>query len=304
MSELPARRTDVDLELDRIVAAGFLARYNEPTRAGYAISLKQWFTWCEHRSLRPLNVQRAHVELWARELQEVHHLKASTVSGKLNAVAGMYRYAKLDGYLTDDPCEFVRRPQVQRTSNRQGLTRPEALACLDTAERTHPQDHALWCLLLFNGLRIGEALALNAEHLGRQGGYRTLNVQREKGNRSAAIPLAPRTSWAFDRWLGTRTTGPLFTYLHGQQRGNRMDRKAAARVISRITKNTGVTKNITPHSLRHTHVTMALNAGVTVRDLTNSMGYADSRQISYYDRDKDAIARNATHLVSAFVEGA
>jgi hypothetical protein len=56
--------------------------------------------------------------------------------------------------------------------------------------------------------------------------------------------------------------------------------------------------------LRHTHITLALNSGVTVRDLTNSMGYADSRQIGYYDRDKDALSRNATHMVSAFVEGA
>lgn len=182
-----------------------------------------------------------------------------------------------------------------------GLTRSEALRCLDVARQSDPQDHALWALLVLNGLRIGEALALNVEDLGRTGGYRTIKVKREKGNRDAEIPMSPRTSWAFDTHLGTRQTGPLFRM---RPDGKRMDRKAANRIVKRVVKAAGIDKRITPHSLRHTHITMGLNAGVSVRDMTNSMGYADARQVSYYDRDKDSLPRNATHLVSAFIEGA
>lgn len=125
-------------------------------------------------------------------------------------------------------------------------------------------------------------------------------VNREKGNRGGLIPLAPRTSWALDQWLGTRASGPLFCLRWGE----RMDRKGAARILTRNLKAAGITgKRITPHSLRHGFITLSLNAGVSVRDLTNSMGYSDSKMISYYDRAKEDLSRNATHMLSAYVEG-
>ncbi len=295
------RPEDVHVGKDDIAAASFLAAYRGKTRELYATNLKAWFSWCERHGIRPLEVSRAHIEVWARELEERNGNKLSTVANKLNTVCRFYRMAKIDRLIVDNPAEYIRKPSIPRVSTTQGLKRAELLKCLDIAEQTDAQDHALWCLLAFNGLRVGEAMALNVEDLGREGGYRTIRVKREKGNRDADIPMAPRTSWAMDTMLGTRTAGPLF---RKRPHGERMDQKAANRVIHRIARAAGVDKRITPHSLRHTHITLALNAGVSVRDVVNSMGYADARQVSYYDRDKDSLARNATHMVSAFVEGA
>lgn len=296
-----ARPSDVTVAEDQVAAAAFLASYREPTRSLYTLNLKQWFQWCERHGIRPLTASRAHIEVWARELEERQGLKRSTVANKLNTVCGFYKTAFIDKRITDNPAEYLRRPTIPRVSSTNGLSRAELLRCLDLAQVSDPQDHALWCLLSLNGPRIGEALALNVEDLGRQGGYRTVYLTREKGNRSADVPLAPRTSWAVDTMLGTRTSGPLFRM---RPNGERMDRKAAARIIARIVREAGIGKRITPHSLRHTHVTLALNAGVSVRDVTNSLGYADSRMVSYYDRDRSSLARNTTHSVAAFVEGA
>lgn len=104
---------------------------------------------------------------------------------------------------------------------------------------------------------------------------------------------------SLDRLLGTRTSGPIF---RKRPVGERMDRKAANRIVHRIVKAAGIEKRITPHSLRHTHITMALNAGVSVRNIVNSMGYTDARQVSYYDRDKDSLARNDAHWVASYIE--
>jgi site-specific recombinase XerD len=278
---------------------GFLARYREPTRSLYTLNLRQWFDWCKLRGFEPLAAQRVHIEMWARELEEVKGLKVSTVSNKLNTVSGFYRLARFDRHITDDPSEYLRRPSVPRQTTTEALTRSELLRCIDLAQATGFQDHALWCLLGFNGPRIGEALALNVEDLGRQGGYRTLMVTREKGNRSGLVPLAPRTSWAFDLHLGTRTTGPIFR----NRKGDRMDRQSASRIVTRAVKKAGITKRITPHSLRHTFMTMGLDAGVSVRDMTNTMGYSDSRMVSYYDHGRESLPRNGTHFVAAYVEG-
>lgn len=299
MSDL-SRLEDVEFDRDKFVAVGFLARYRQPTRDLYALNLRQWFTWCQERNLKPLNAQRFHIEVWARELEELKGLKASTVCNKLNTVTGFYRMARMDKHIVDDPAEYLRRPSVPRVTTTKSLTRSELLKCMDLAQGFHPQDHALWCILGFNGLRIGEALALDVESLGREGGYRTLMVNREKGNRSGIIPLCPRASWAIDTHLGTRNTGPLFR----QRYGERMDRKSANRVIQRVVKAAGIThKRITPHSLRHTFITMSLDAGGSVRNVQNSMGYSDSRMVSYYDHGKESLSRNTTLLMSAYVEG-
>jgi integrase len=65
-----------------------------------------------------------------------------------------------------------------------------------------------------------------------------------------------------------------------------------------------VTKRITPHSLRHTFVTMALDAGQAERDIAISTGHSDTRMVAYYDRGRDNISRNSTHAVAAWIEGA
>lgn len=297
-----ARPEDVHLHIDpdELAATRFLVRYKSPTREGYTTSLRQWFQFCENMGIRPLEADRSHVEVWIRALEAQGNM-ASTINGKLNAVVGFYKLAKLDKAVIDNPTEHLRRPSVPRDSRRQGLSRAEAFHFLDVAQEIGPLEHALSCFLIFNGPRIGEAVKINCEDLGMQGGYRTIYLDRAKGNRSAQVPLAARTSWAFDHYLGSRTTGPVFLKPRVPER---LDGRSANLIIKRVTKKAGIAKKITPHSLRHTHITMALNAGVSTRDLVNSMGYADARQIARYDREKDSLARNATHSVAAFIEGA
>jgi hypothetical protein len=78
-----------------MAATRFLLRYQDPTRAGYTLSLKQWFQFCEDHDVRPLQVERAHVELWIRALEQKGNM-ASTINGKVNAVVGFYKLAKID----------------------------------------------------------------------------------------------------------------------------------------------------------------------------------------------------------------
>lgn len=296
-----ARPEDVRLDRDDIALASFLIRYQPNTRRGYELNLSQWFRWCALHGITPLTATRPYLEVWTREMLEVQGLKPSTVNGKLNAVTGFYRMAKIDGYVVDNPTDHLRRPKIPNQSTTNGLTRGELLQCLDVAERTDPQDYALWCFLGLNGPRISEACGLDVEHLDWASGYRTVKIGRAKSaGRIDEIPLSPRTSRAFDLHLGSRKSGPVF---RKPRKDERMDGKSAGLVVKRIARKAGVEKRITPHSLRHTFTTLALNAGVPLRDIANSRGDADLRQISYYDRDKANLARNATHMVSAFVDG-
>lgn len=288
-----------------IVALGFLARYREPTRSSYALGIRQWFQFCYDHGVKPMDAKRADIEMWQRKLDEVDKLKNSTMAGKINAVAGMYRFAVRDGYLAASPAEYVRRPTVPRYSTTNALTRSELLRVLDLAKESSPRDHALLCILGLNGLRIGELCSLNVQDVGRNSGYHTIKFIREKSNRQEAeVPLAPRTSHAVEQYLYGRTNGPLFLMRNPKgDEWQRMDRRSADRVVKRIVKAAGITKRITPHSFRHTFVTLSLDAGVSSRDVQNSAGHSDPRMVAYYDRNKASMPRHATHFMAAYVEG-
>ncbi len=130
--------------------------------------------------------------------------------------------------------------------------------------------------------------------------YRTIKFKREKKSGEVAeMPLSPRTSHAIDQAIYGRTSGPIFL-IRGQIR---MDRRGADRVVKRLCKEAGITKKITPHSFRHSFITLSLDAGVSQRDIQNSVGHADPRMIAYYDRNKNSLPRHATHYVSAYIEG-
>jgi integrase/recombinase XerD len=297
-----ARLEDVTLHInaDELAAQRFLVRYKSPTREGYTLSLKQWFQFCADHDVRPLEAERAHIELWMRSM-EAKGIMASTINGKLNAVCGFYKLAKVDRVITDNPGEYLRRPSVPRESRREGLTRAEGFACLEAAQAAGPLEHALWCVMLLLGPRVGEVCRLDCESIGREHGQATLYMDRLKGNRSAAVPLAPRASWALELYLGTRDSGPLFLK---PRKPIRLDPVSCNLIVKRVAKAAGVKKKITNHSLRHSFITAGLNAGANMRDLQNSLGYADMRQLSRYDREKSSLARHSTHLVGPWFEGA
>lgn len=279
------------------IVGGFLARYPMPTRRIYLSHLKQWFAYCEDHGVDPIHAQRAHIEAWGRHLQEERGLKKSTTAAKLNCICGMYRFAALDGYLATDPGVHVRRPKVEFVSSTNGLTRSQLADVLKAAEAEGPMTYALMCLLTFNGLRIGECLAINLDDLGHQRGYRTLHLPNRKGGKVSTLSLAVRTAWALEQIIGDRQEGPLLLGRNGE----RLDVAAVRRTIRRICKHVGITKRITPHSFRHSYITAALDAGVPERDIMASTAHSTLAMISYYDRNRASIERNPTHAVSAFI---
>ena len=286
-----------DANTTQYIVGSFLARYPANTRRIYRSHLGQWFAWCEAHNLHPMTVQRGHLEAWGRHLGEERGLKASSVAAKLNCVCGMYRFGHMDGHLAVDPGVNVRRPKVEFISTTNGLTRSQLADVLKQAEAEGPMTYALVCLLALNGLRIGECLAIDVDHLGHERGYRTLHLPNRKGGKVSTLSLAVRTSWALEQIIDGRTEGPL---LLGRN-GLRLDVAAVRRTIRRLCKAAGISKRITPHSFRHSYVTAALDAGVPERDIMASTAHATLAMISYYDRNRASIERNPTHAVSAFI---
>lgn len=65
----------------QLAAVSYLARYSGRTHKLYAYQLRRWFTWCEDNGLDPLaGIQRAHVELYVRQLGETGLMDSSIVT--------------------------------------------------------------------------------------------------------------------------------------------------------------------------------------------------------------------------------
>jgi integrase/recombinase XerD len=120
-----------------------------------------------------------------------------------------------------------------------------------------------------------------------------------KGAKQAVIPMPPRVARAVDLVAGERTSGPLLL----TRRGNRMNRHAATRIVRRLAKRAGVTKHISPHSLRHSFITAALDAGVPLRDVQIAARHSDPRTTTRYDRARNNLDRHASYIVAAFIAG-
>ncbi len=278
--------------------SGFLAGYRGSTWRSYATDLRLFATWCKEARLELFAVRRAHLELFGRWMEESGRMR-STVARRLSTLASFYRYCEQEGLVQRNPAANVRRPKVDYESRTLGLDRNELGAFLVQAGLGSARDHALASLLALNGLRISEALGADIDKLEFERGHRTLKILR-KGNKAAIIPLAPRTSRALDLYIDERTTGPIFLGV----KGDRMDRYAADRTVKRLARRAGISKRISPHSLRHSFITAALDAGVPLRDVQEAASHADPRTTMRYDRGRGSLDRHATYIVATFLAGA
>jgi integrase/recombinase XerD len=114
---------------ERGAIGGFLAGYSGNTRVSYATDLRLFAGWCADHGLRLLEVRCAHLEMFARTMEQEGRIR-STVARRLSTLCSFYRYCHLEGLLARNPAANVRRPKVDPESRTLGLDRNELGALL------------------------------------------------------------------------------------------------------------------------------------------------------------------------------
>lgn len=270
----------------------YLAGYSGHTAKAYRADLACWQAWLDSSATDLLAVRRADVDRYARGL-EGRGLSPATVARRLSSVAGLYRYAVAEGLLTANPAEHVRRPKVSQESQTLGLRALEARALIEAAKRHGVRSEALVRFLLISACRIEEALALDVSDIGVDGGHRVARI-RAKGGKIRLVPLASAAD-AFDALIAGRTEGPVFA----TRTGGRLNQSSAFRTIQTLAAHAGIrdANRVTPHSLRHTAITAAFDAGAAGRDVQDFAGHADPRMTARYDRARHNLDRSPAHLL-------
>ncbi|MFI5627583.1 tyrosine-type recombinase/integrase [Nocardioides sp. NPDC051685] len=281
------------------LAQRFLLGYTGHTRRAYGRDLEEWFSWCTVLAIDPLDANRAAVDGYRRQMENREPpAKPSTIARRLAALAGYYKYATAEGVLDRSPLEHVKRPSTPTDSPTLGLDRAEAKALLEAAREHSARSQALVTLLLHDGLRINEALSADVDDLSSARGHRTLSITRKGGARRDVV-LAPSTAEAIATYLDDREDGPIFT----TQTGRRWTQPGAYTTIQMLARRAGIehADKLSPHSLRHTFVTLAREAGVPLEDVQDAAGHADPRTTRRYDRGRHNLDRHPAYTLAAFL---
>jgi len=282
-----------------LAAAWLMSLRAARTRRAYAGDLAGWLAWLAERGTDVLAARRVQADLWVAVQQEAG-AEASTVRRRLSALSSFYRYCAAHDLISRIPVEGVARPAVDPDYTATvGLDRDQARALLAAADRdTGAQalrTAAVIRLLLHNALRVDEACAADIADLGADAGHRVLRVTR-KGARKAKIPLTPATGAALDAYLAGRARragldqvaglgGPLLA----TATGGRLRQGHLWELVRRLARAAGIEAwaELSPHSLRHSAITFALDSGATLRDVQDYAGHKDPRTTRRYDNSRE-----------------
>ena len=249
----------------QMAAIGYLARYQGGRSTFTPATCASGLPGVKARTSThsPNPPARTHVELYTRHRMTDLGNSVSTISNNMSAIKGFFRFAVIDGLIERNPAEHANVPKVHHDESRLlGLDRLELGNFIATARDLSPQHSALAHLLSFLGLRVSEACAVQIEDFAdTERGHRVLHLVG-KGNKPATMPLTAPVIGAMELAQGERTAGPL---LVKRKDGTQLDRSNAAAMVATICRHAGITKQISPHSLRHSMITNALSVRNCIR---------------------------------------
>jgi integrase/recombinase XerC len=226
------------------------------------------------------------IRAWQSELAR-RDLDPASRARALSAVKAFYRRLDRAGHLHNPAMAMARAPKVPRRVPRP-LTVVDAADVLTTAGEDADwiglRDRALFTLLYGCGLRIDEALRLNAGCLPLG---ETL-VVTGKGSKQRMVPLLPvvRTSVSTYAAASPFPTGPDDPLFRGEK-GGRLQAGVAQKSMRAIRGVLGLPDSATPHALRHSFATHLLAGGADLRAIQDLLGHASLSTTQRYT-DVDA----------------
>lgn len=281
--------------LGRLVTAWLESLVSENTRNAYRTDWAQFAAWCAAQGGSPLAVNRAGIDNYRQGLTAAGR-RPATIARKLAALASFYDYALDLDAVKVNPVAKVKRPKVSNDSQTLGLDKGDAGAFLAAAEAAGPRDYALACLLVLNGLRVSEALGIDVDAIRAERGHAVVDVTG-KGDKVRPVVLAPMTIHAVESATVGRESGPVLV----DNAGARLNRHQVARIVARLARAANVqnARKITPHSCRHTFVTLALDEGVPLHKVQDDAGHASPVTTQRYNRARQRLDDAATYALAA-----
>jgi site-specific recombinase XerD len=228
--------------------------------------------------------------LWLNRLtdQQGEPIGKSTQNYHLIALRSFLKYlAKRDiTALTSDKIELasVKRPQVTFLDPQEV---ERLIESIDTSTPVGLRDRAILELLFSGGLRVSELVSLNRDHINLD--RREFSI-RGKGQKDRLIFISDQAANWLDKFLKSRKDNfkPLFIHYSGSKDElddgayTRLTVRSVQRLVGRYARLAGITKKVTPHTLRHSFATDLLANGADLRSVQGLLGHANVSTTQIY----------------------
>jgi integrase/recombinase XerD len=249
--------------------------YSANTLDAYERDLLKLLNYLEQEQKHVLDVELPDLQHFAASLHDIG-INARSQCRILSGIRSFYHFLQLDGYREDDPTELLESPVL-------GQHLPEVLSTdevdilensIDLSKWEGQRNRAIIEVLFSCGMRVSELVNLKLSNL-------FLNEQYVrifgKGAKERLVPISSKAikelqNWFIDRNLMNIKPGEE-DYVFLNRRGAHLTRTMILIMIKRQAVEAGITKTISPHTLRHSFATALLEGGADLRAIQAMLGH-------------------------------
>lgn len=255
------------------------------TDESYGRDLARLAEWASaHGAHGPEALTSAHLREFVYYLKDLGLAPASIRRG-VSAIRTWYRFLLAEGVVKTDPSERLETPRKWRTLP-EVLTAAEIERLIGAIPLEEPlafRDRAMLELAYGAGLRVGEWITLKVNDVMLdEGVVRVFG----KGSKERLVPVGRKATGAVAIYLRElrprleRGQGAGVLFLNA--RGQPLSRMGAWKILRKYVTLAGITKTVTPHTLRHSFATHLLEGGADLRSVQEMLGHADISTTQVY----------------------
>jgi integrase/recombinase XerD len=269
-------------------------RMSPNTVVSYARDLTGLAEFAEKKGRDVEGLDRRDLEAFARHLMSAG-LSPRSVARAIACVRGYYRFLLLEKRIPADPAEDLRAPRawpaLPKYLDLDAVDR--LLAQPDTTTSRGMRDKALIELLYATGLRVSELLSLRLGDVHLDAGYLTCIG---KGDKERIVPIGQAavdwvrryTDEARPQLLKKRKSSWLFL---NAKTGGQLSRVGFWKILKAYGVKAGISRELSPHVLRHSFATHLLDRGADLRAIQMMLGHADLSTTQIYTHVLEARLR-------------
>ena len=229
--------------------------------------------------INPLNIHSYVADLTEQGLSDRSRARCTS------ALRTFFKFVTRERFIAVNPMGTIRSPKAMNKLPN-FLNEEEVETLLDAPKADNPRgarDKAMLEVLYATGLRVSELIGLKTHEVNTTVGYlQTIG----KGNKERVVPLGTKALEVLDLYMHEfrpvlEGKIPSF-YIFLSRRGKPMTRQWFWKIIKRYGLQTGITKQISPHVLRHSFATHLLGNGADLRSLQLMLGHADISTTQIY----------------------
>lgn len=258
--------------------------YSDNTIEAYTHDIDYLLNYLRNENLKVEDVKLEHLQNFAAVIYEFG-IASSSQARILCGVRSFFKYLVIDCILKDDPSELLEAPSV-------GEHLPEVLsteevdrmeAAIDLSKWEGQRNRAIIEVLFSCGLRVSELVNLKFNDVfEREKFLRIIG----KGDKERLVPISDTALheiklWLYDRNLMNIKPGEQ-DYVFLNRRGAHLTRTMILIMIKRTADDAGITKTVSPHTLRHSFATELLKGGADLRAIQEMLGHENIKTTQIY----------------------